>query len=114
MPAISEKPTLPPEKWHSTLVEMLDGVEHAFVAEGKPNGEARIAAVTAVSAIARQFQKCVIYIPSSNLALLAIKRAEISAEFDGTNVRELALKHDVSIQHIYRVIKQYRELKKVS
>lgn len=112
MPAISEKPTLPPEKWHSILVDMLDGVEHAFVAKGKPSGEAHIDAVTAVSAIARQFQKCMIYIPSSNLALIAIKRAEICAEFDGTNVRELALKYDVSIQHIYRVIKQYREFGK--
>jgi hypothetical protein len=71
MPAIPEDSRVPPEKWHSTLVEMLDGIEQAFVAKGKPNGEARIDAVTAVSAIARLFQKCSVYIPSSNLAALA-------------------------------------------
>lgn len=112
MPAIPENVDVPPSKWHVTLVEMIDCIEYDFVAQGKTEDEARADAVIAVKAISKRFQKCMVYIPASKLAEIAMRRALIFAEFNGTNIDELAIKHDVSSAHIYRVIKQHRELMK--
>lgn len=103
---------IPPSKWHRVLVAMRDSVARAFVSDGKTEKEANSDAVIAVRAIFEDFRGCMVYIPSLAASERAIRHMLIWSEFDGTNVEALAKKHRFSVQHVYRVIKQHRELGK--
>lgn len=103
---------VPLSKWHRVLVAMKDSVARAFLAEGKTEKEANSDAVIAVRAIFEDFRGCMVYIPSLAASERAIRHMLICTEFDGTNVEALAKKHRFSVQHVYRVIKQHRELGK--
>lgn len=100
---------VPPEKWHALMVEMLDTVAQAFVSNGKPREQADLDAQTAVEAIYSTFRGNMVYVPFNTAAKTAMLHARIFAQFDGRNQKELARRHGISLQHVYRIIKQQRE-----
>lgn len=110
----SEKSDVPPEKWHTTLMDMVAAVCSAFVSEGKPTPQAEVDAEVAVRAIYMTFRGAQVYIPFSAATERAFLHARIFAEFDGHNQQELCRKHEMSVQAIYRIIKKQREINRTA
>ena len=110
----SEKLDVPPEKWHTTLMDMVASVCSAFVTEGKPAPQAEADAEVAVKAIYMTFRGAQVYIPLAAATERAFLHARIFAEFDGGNQQELSLKHGLSVQHVYRIIKKQREINRMT
>jgi Mor family transcriptional regulator len=50
----------------------------------------------------------ILYFPKGDYFLRRERDLKIYKEFNGTNVPELAQKHDTSVQHIYRIIEWMR------
>ncbi len=114
MAGADDKYDVPPEKWHVTLVEMMDAVTTAFVSGGKPAPQAEADAGIAVKAIYKTFRGSQLYIPISAAAERAMLHARIFAEFDGKNQSELSRRYDTTVQNIYRIIKKQREIKRIA
>ena len=110
----SEKWDVPPEKWHTTLMDMVAAVCSAFVTEGKPAPQAEADAELAVKAIYMTFRGAQVYIPLSAATERALLHARIFAEFDGENQQELSRKYEMSVQHVYRIIKKQREINRLT
>lgn len=101
----------PAQKWHSTIMEMIEVVCAAFRRHGKSEQQAEHDAQVAVEAICETFRGNQFYFPSSAAARTAMLHARIFDEFDGHNHQELSRKYQLSVQAIYRIIKKQRELK---
>ncbi|PCI62014.1 MAG: hypothetical protein COB35_04860 [Gammaproteobacteria bacterium] len=52
------------------------------------------------------------YFPKGRSFMSIIMHSRIFQQFNGTNVNELAKQHNVSVQHIYRVVKSQYEAKR--
>lgn len=113
MPDKNDQYGMPLDKWHITLLEMMDAVANAFALEGKPQFLAETEARIAVNAIYKTFRGSQLYIPFSAATERAFLHAQIFAEFDGKNIDALARKYETSIQNIYRIIKRQREIKRI-
>lgn len=110
MTGANDKLDVPPEKWHVTLMEMLSAVSTAFVSRGKQKPQAEQDAQVAVEAIYSTFRGSMLYIPFSSATKRAFLHARIFAEFNGHNQQELSRRYELSVQAIYRIIKQQREI----
>lgn len=110
----SEKCDVPPEKWHTTLAEMVAAVSSAFISNGKPTPQAEVDAEVAVRAIYSTFRGSQLYIPFSAATERAFLHARIFAEFDGHNQHELCRKYEMSVQNVYRIIKKQREINRIA
>lgn len=113
MTSANDKLDVPPEKWHVTLMEMIAAVCNAFVSEGKPARQAEVDAEVAVKGIYKTFRGSMVYIPLSAATERAFRNVRIFAEFDGHNQQELSQKYGMSVQAIYRIIKQQREINRI-
>jgi len=109
-----EKCDVPPDKWHTTLAEMVAAVFSAFVSKGKPTPLAEVDAEVAVRAIYSTFRGSQIYIPFNAATERAFLHARIFAEFDGHNQQELCRKYEMSVQNVYRIIKKQREINRIA
>ena len=98
--------------WHRTLVEMTEQIEQAFRANGKPKEAAIADATIAVQAIFEGYRGCLLYVPCSKAARTALMHKRIFASFNGKNVGELAVRYELSIQAIYRIIKKQRQMRR--
>ena len=114
MTGASDKYDVPPEKWHVTLVEMMDAVTSAFVSVGKPASQAEVDAGVAIKAIYKTFRGSQLYIPISAATERALLHARIFAESDGKNHNELSRRYETSVQNIYRIIKKQREINRIA
>lgn len=103
-----------PDKWHVTLIEMTDAVTAAFASNGKTLTQAKADAETAVRAIYTTFRGSQVYIPLARCTENGLRNARIFDEFDGTNVRELSHRYEMSIQAIYRIVKKQREINRIA
>ncbi|MGR6833606.1 Mor transcription activator family protein [Aliivibrio wodanis] len=65
-------------------------------------------AITQLNSICKAFGGMQFYLPRGDALKLMIIRFNIWNEFTGNNVRELALKHHVTEQHIYRTVRTMR------
>lgn len=106
----SEKWDVPPEKWHTTLMDMVAAASSAFVSAGKSAPQAEADAEVAVKAIYLAFRGAQVYIPLSAATERAFLHARMFSEFDGENQQELSRKYGMSVQHVYRILKQQREI----
>lgn len=102
------------EKWHITLMEMTEAISCAFVSHGRPAPSANSDAEVAVRAIYERFRGSQLYIPISTRTERAFLHARIFQEFDGTNFNELARRHNMSVQAIYRITKNQREIQRIA
>lgn len=109
-----EKFDVPPHKWHTTLAEMVVAVSSAFVSKGRATPQAEVDAEIAVRAICSTFRGSQLYIPFNAATERAFLHARIFAEFDGHNQHELCRKYEMSVQHIYRIIKKQREINRIA
>lgn len=110
----SENCDVPPEKWHTTLMDMVAAVNSAFVSAGKPAPQAEADAEVAVKAIYLTFRGAQVYIPLSAATERAFLHARIFAEFNGHNQQALSQKYEMSVQAVYRIIKKQREIKRTT
>ncbi len=100
----------PPGGWHETLASLLDSIADKFIAAGRSAQQANEDAVLAVQGITDVYQGCMLYIPIEKNTRAAMRNRQMHAEFNGTNVKELALKYGCSIAHVYRVIRRHDAL----
>jgi Mor family transcriptional regulator len=110
MTGTSDKGDVPFDKWHITLMEMIDFVSHAFVSKGKPKAVADAEAEVAVVAIYKEFRGSTVYIPLLTATEKALLHMRIFDEYDGKNVNEIAKRHGMSVQNVYRIIKKQRDI----
>lgn len=103
-----------PDRWHVTLIEMIDAVAAAFTANGKTLSQAKADAETAVMAIYITFRGSQVYIPLAKCTERGMRDARIFEEFDGSNVNELSRRHAMSVQAVYRIIKKQREINRIA
>lgn len=112
MEGASDTLEMPHGQWPELLADMADAICRKFIALGKPDGVAKNEALLAIEAITEEWQGCMVYIPMAKGAAVAMKHHRLYLEYDGTNVRELAIKHKYSIQQVYRVIKRQAQLQR--
>ncbi|MBZ0330856.1 hypothetical protein KZO25_11075 [Halomonas sp. ANAO-440] len=96
--------------WPKGLVLLADVVENAFANKGCGEGESRELAETAVEALAFYAGGRSFYLPKGAALKVALKHRQIYKDFTGDNVSELAQRHCLTVQQVYAVIKQQREV----
>lgn len=98
----------PRHKWPATLALMVE----VALAEARRHGVQEVALPMAiVRAIADQLQGW-IYLPSGEHIARSLRDAEIWAEFNGRNGRELAQKYHRHPEHIAKILREQRKLEK--
>lgn len=58
------------------------------------------------ASICRRFAGSTCYFPKNTVEKAAQRAAAIVVEFNGSNHRELAIKHDVSMNRVYQLVKR--------
>jgi len=96
--------------WPKSMMEMADVLENAFAQNGHAPEEATHLASTAIEALAFLAGGRIFYLPKGKALKVALKHRQIYQEFNGTNVSELAKKHDLSSAQVYKIVKQQRSL----
>ena len=99
------------KRWPADLVALLDVAAHAL-AEAFPKEQAENAAIIAVSAIANYHGGRMFYLPKGAGLARALRDREIYRQYKHTreSIVELAEKHGMTEQAIYRIVSQQREL----
>ncbi len=85
---------------------MVDVITSKFVAHGKPNVRAEEDALLVVNAILETMGGTTVYIPMGLMANISERDAIIKREFTGNNHTDLARRHGLSVQHVYRILKK--------
>lgn len=98
------------QQWPKGMVELADIMESAFTKHGRAPQEACELAEIAIRAMAFLAGGRTFYLPSGRKLKTAIKHRRIFQEFTGSNVAELARKHELTEVQIYSIIKQQRGL----
>jgi Mor family transcriptional regulator len=93
-------------KWPELVQEATDWITRAFVEKGMGNDAAESCAVTAIDALTGAIGGQLIYFPLAARARSDERNRRIQKEFTGNNQGELARKHGVSVQHVYRITKK--------
>jgi len=99
------------DRWPAELVTMLDVAAHAL-AEAFPKEQAENAAIIAVASIAHYYGGRMFYLPKGKRLEIALRDREIYHQYQHTrgSIVELAEKHDMTEQAIYRIVSQQRAL----
>lgn len=84
-------------------------IKNAGKAANLDDFQARQLASNVATEIARDFGGAVLYIPKGILLPLSGRDWQIWQEFNGKNHNELALKHKVSVQWVYKIIKRVQQ-----
>lgn len=85
---------------------MVDVITSKFVAHGKPNDRAEEDALLVVNTILETMGGTNLYVPLGLMANIGERDAVIRQEFTGHNHTELARRHGLSVQHVYRILKK--------
>lgn len=101
-------------KWPELVQEAVDWVIRAFMVNGLDKAEAESHALTAIDAITEATGGQMIYMPRMTNARLKERNLRVYEEFTGSNQGELARKHGVSVQHVYRIIQLQREQRRTT
>lgn len=111
MKAIAEVDEIDPKAlWPKSLVEFTEVIASAFKDAGKSVAMANQDALIAVRAMARYHGGRIFYLPQGKKLETALRHLRIWQEFNGHNVTELAQRHELSIQAVYRIVARQRRL----
>lgn len=67
-------------------------------------------ALRLLSSFCQNFGGFPVYVPKGRRLSSELKKIRIWHDFNGNNVDELARKYDVSVYHVYHVLKQMRQI----
>ena len=67
-------------------------------------------ALRLLSSFCQNFVGFPVYVPKGRRLSSELKKIRIWHDFNGNNVGELARKYDVSVYHVYHVLKQMRQI----
>ena len=90
------------------LAEMAHTIKQCLVAEKINTDRAEQIAYDATDNVRQHFGGINVFIPKDKSLDRMARNSEIFRQFTGGNHEELALKFDMSIQHIYRVVERAR------
>ena len=96
-------------KWPELLREMMDGLIFTYVKHGNTKEQAEANAQISVDVMISIMGGQSVYFPKGIVLKAARRSDRILEEFTGFNHAELARRHDVSEQYIYRIIQKQRE-----
>lgn len=88
------------------LEDLKEWVEQSLREFGVSEKLADATAQKVVTAIAGAWGGQLIYIPSGHALKVAAQRQRIVKEFNGRNVAELAVRHGIAMQSVYRILKK--------
>lgn len=96
-------------KWRGVMYELIDIVEARLLrCNDMPAKQARRYAVDAILAIAEFAGGRQIYLPKLHQVKHEIRNQKIYAEFNGSNMDDLAAKYRLTTRALYTIIKQQR------
>lgn len=95
--------------WPKALIELSAFINDAMLRAGYELEESQSITNIAIKAMSRMAGGRQFYLPSGKNLDLALRDAMIFKEFNGRNSIELAEKHGMTQQNVYRIIKKLRE-----
>ena len=105
------KTAAPPEgrgrdRYPELLLDLADQAQHHLVQHGIDATVAEKISWELAEHIRHAWGGVMNYIPKGMLYEITQQHRQIWAEFAGDNHQALALKHDMSVQHVYRIVKR--------
>ena len=99
------------ERRAELLVAIISHVSDSLVKTGIKEEQAYDIAVNLSDSLRHLFGGQMFYMPKGQELDTLIKHHQIFREFNGRNQEELSRKYNISVQHLYRVMKKLQKLR---
>lgn len=99
------------ERRAELLISIISNVSQSLIKAGLPEDKAYDIAVQLSDDLRQDFGGELFYMPKGQDYDTIIKHHQIFKEFNGANHQELSKKYNLSVQHLYRVLKKYQDLR---
>ncbi|NKF51398.1 hypothetical protein G3R49_12600 [Shewanella sp. WXL01] len=100
------------ERSAALLVEMISNLEALLIKEGLEQEDATRVAQETVDQVRKDFGGEQFYFPRGDSLDVSLSHHKIYAKFRGHNHVELAKEFNVSVTHVYRIVKTITDLEK--
>lgn len=87
-------------------IELMQSIQSSLEKSGVKQDKAALAAKAARDQIRQEMGGFQIYIPVAREIDICTRNASIHCDFNGSNVRELARSYGLSLQYVYRILKE--------
>jgi Mor family transcriptional regulator len=97
------------ERRAELLMHIISSVSRALEGNGMAKDKATEAAITISDELCKEFGGEQIYMPKNKDHNTMLMQHALFKEFDGTNHAELGRKYNISVPHVYRVLKKLQD-----
>ncbi len=104
LPALMRRSGVDPTDYWSPLLSDLAGVLESHFRRVQRSSDPRGDAEAVISVIAESLGGVQVYIPRADQLRRALRDLRIAAEFDGSNIAELARRHRLSTQRVRAIL----------